>query len=338
MHAGVAILPGIDPVAVSMLQSLTVVTTADLLRANTGRVLAAVAGIDQAILRRWIGFAELLDVEEITPAIASAAQASGAESLDTFVSRPLATLRSIAANAAASVSDDALIGLVRDALCVSLGSVLNGTLIHASGAPAAGIPIAAAGRRMTTDAHGRFRMVALAPNPLSVVAFPAPGRVKRFDRVRVAHYSAREGQILKLPARLSRSRTLSQLRGESLPPLGSAPISARVQTTAPQSHDVLQVVERMASGDWRLVSRYLDFADDRFVARIYRIAPAELPSGIAIGDEVSGGPGAYLPVKLCKAGRELRARLIAARTAAASPGPITEPAIRAILARINRRR
>jgi len=337
VHTTVDQLPGASAAAVSALRALTVFGTADLLRANPARMLATVPGLDRVILRRWVGYAQLLDVEDLTPALASAALAARIESLDTFATRPLATLRAIAAAAGAQLDDDALIALVRGALAVSLGHALNGTVLDSAGVPAVGVTVAAAGRRVDTDDRGRFRLVALGPEPLTVSIFPAPGRVKRFDRVRSVPHSAREGRTFKLPARPARIRSLSQLRGEALPALGSAPLRARVQTAPPVAHDVLQVVERLAGGDWRLVSRYLDFADDVFVARVYRIPPSQLPADIAIGDEVSGGPGAWRRVTLCKGGRELRALLVATRGTSAS-GPVTEAAVRARIARLNPRR
>jgi hypothetical protein len=79
---------------------------------------------------------------------------------------------------------------------------------------------------------------------------------------------------------------LSELAGQQLPALSGAQIRTQAQDGAPSPRDILRVVEVLASGDVRVVSRLFDYVGGGFVVRSYRFKRSDLPTVIEIGDHL----------------------------------------------------
>jgi hypothetical protein len=94
------------------------------------------------------------------------------------------------------------------------------------------------------------------------------------------------------------STVLSELAGDVVPRLGSAPFTLRVQSAAPARNDLLAVNERLEGGAVRAVSRLFDFDGTYHVVRVYRLAPSKIRGRAKVGDHLRYVDGKWKPVDL----------------------------------------
>jgi hypothetical protein len=317
-----------DPIDIGMLEGMTAPfentlrtlsfhTTADLLRANRRAVVAAVPDLTVEQLRSWQVFAQILEVNGVTPAICSAALAAGIGSLDEFASRSLTQLRQIVATLPADTgvlpTDDELVAWLKDVVHLKHSGVINGTIVDADGTPVEGVLARCDRIEATTDPRGRFRLTRVRLGlPLTLVLSHPQFGTKTMQEVRAYPLQAIQGTRIAFSRRRTPPRRLSALHGDRLPALGSAPIRVRVQPDAPAPHDILRIVGHYANNDARAVSRFLDFVEDAFVARVYRIPLADLPAGAQVQDDLRYEGGAWVRTQVSAREIERMQRLAAA--------------------------
>jgi len=323
-------LPGMTAEIAAALRAEGFETVADIVRGNPDALARQIPGLDAAAFRGWMSIGRLMEVEGVRPAFALALMAAGIDSLDELASRPLARLRTIADTAAddgPGFDDDALVRIIRDATRIACLGVLNGTLVDCAGAPVAAASIACHGMRVPTDAHGRFRLVRLAlGQPLTLTARSASGHEKLWVNLRASPPGAFTGVTIRLPRRPRRPRRLSQLAGDRLPEIGSAAVRSRVEEAPPSADDVLRLLDPYANGDWRAVSRFLDFEGGGFMMRVYRLTAADLPAEAAALDDLVWRSGAWTRARICAEGmaRRIEARRRLRRW---KPEPLGEAAL-----------
>jgi hypothetical protein len=289
-------LSGVGPALSARLNELGLFTTDDLLRTERGRLAALVDGASIPQIRRWQAISGLLQIDGITVPLAEAIYAQGIETLDELGLRSLSTLRDAletvhAAGAVASVpSDDELVTWMKDATVLRLSGTLNGTVTGAKDKPLAGVAVSCMAKHAETDARGRFRLTRLPLGRALAVHLEHPDyNAKTFETRQIAPAGVLVGARFRLTKRKANApapRPLSELQGDVLPALSGAPIGLRVQTDPPSQRDVLRLVERMANGDARLVSRLLDYAAGVFTVREYRFKAASVPSGAKVRDHL----------------------------------------------------
>jgi hypothetical protein len=200
-----------------------------------------------------------------------------------------------------SPSDDEVVTWVSDAVRLQHTGTLNGTAIGPDKAPVAGVTVACMEERTESDARGRFRLrrlplgrsllVRLEHDDYKTKAQPrkaAPPGVMRGEQFRLA----------RKPAHAPPERALSELQGDRLPALGSAPIRTRAQTSAPREDDLLCITEFLDGGDARVVSRLFDYDGGVFVVRSYRLKRSELPTGAKLRDHLRFRAGRWEAVEI----------------------------------------
>ena len=283
----IAVLRGMTPAWEGGLRTLGFHTSADLLRANRGALVAALPALPLSQLRQWQAWAQLLEIDGATPEICDALANAGIGSLDELASRKLSQLQAIVTGAGLALTDDSLAEILQDAIRLKCLGVLNVNVADADGNPLAGAMASCEGQQATSDARGRLRFVRVRLGvPLTMeLTHPLLG-AKVARALRAAPLTALQGVTIAFPRRRAASRPLSALRGDNLPPLGSAPISTAAQTRPPGHTDVLRLIDRYANGDARMASRFFDYADGRFIVRTYRVPQAALPAGLQEGDDM----------------------------------------------------
>ncbi len=231
----------------------------------------------------WQAFAELAEIRDITPEAVTAFRAAGADGLSEFARWPLS--RALAAFPSGPA--DEVAGWQRHAERLLHTGVLNGTVRLKNGTPVSDAEITLGGQKTTTDPRGRFRVVGLAlDRRLALTIHHTALGHKLVLGVRPTRSSAVTGSSYTLVGRKQAPKKLSSMKGDRLPPLGSAPVATRAETGAPDPADILMVINRYANGDARAASRFLDFEAGRFLRRTYRIAENALPVGLQDGDDI----------------------------------------------------
>lgn len=313
----IGVLDGMTPPLANALRALSFHTTADILRANRRAVAAAVPGLTVEQLRSWQVFAQILEVNGMTPAICNAAVSAGISSLDEFASRSLTQLRLIVASVppgGVMPTDDDLVECLKDAVRLQSGGVINGTVVDKDGIPVEGVLARCDTIKATTDPRGRFRQtrLRLGAQLTLVLEHPQFG-VKTIRDVSAVRLLALQGSRFAFSSRRTKPGALSALRGDRLPPLGSAPIRVDAQTGLPAPNDILRIVSRYANNDVRAASRFLDFVEGAFVVRTYRIPLADLPVGVQSEDDLLREDGPWVRTKVSARQIARRQRLIAAK-------------------------
>lgn len=302
-------IPGVSPAEASALAVLGLATSADLLNTNRAELVRQMPGLTLAKVIEWQAFSELAEIGEIAPAAAAALRAAGADGVSEFASWTLTRARA----ALPQESDEQIVAWQKDALRLSLLGVINGTICLANGNPVEAAEVTIDGRTVSTNVHGRFRMAYLALDRSFTVTVHHPNYGhKRTTGVRASRTAALVGVRFTLPGRPQVAKALSELVGDALPPVGSAPIATKAITGAPDPLDILLVVDRYPNGDARVASRFLDFADGRFVRRTYRIPVADLPPGLRDGDDLKRTATGWMRTRIpaCKIAREVRVRAV----------------------------
>jgi hypothetical protein len=276
-------IPGISAAEVADLAALSLHTTSDLLRTDRAALARRLPGLTLDRVKGWQAFAELCEIRDITADAAAAIRAAGADGVEEFAGWTLARARQVLAG----TGDETILDWMKDALRLTQTGVLNGTVRLKDGTPVEGAAVTVAGRAAATDARGRFRVTRLPLDRKATVTIHHSELGWKLVRsVPVARSSALVGQSFVLSGRPARPKVLSELRGDRLPPLGGAPIAARVEPGAPDPTDILMVIDRYANGDARAASRFLDFEEGRFLRRVYRIPAADLPAGLQDRDDL----------------------------------------------------
>lgn len=287
--AAIADIPGISLAQRDALAALGLHTTDDLLRTERHALVRRVPGLTLKDVLRWQSVAALVQVDGLPVTDAAALTDAGVGSLDELASWPPTRVQA----ALPQVDADTAAGWSVDAMRLTHTGVVNGNVRLRDGTPVEGAAVRVYGQSLTTDGRGRFRATRL---PLDValtidVHHPDLG-FRRVRRVSVVRAGALVATDVQLAGRRQNPSVLSELRGDALPPLGSAPLTTRVVDGGPDPHDVLVVISTDASGTYRAASRFLDFADGRFVRRIYRIAAARISAIPQRGDDlVTDGTG-----------------------------------------------
>lgn len=332
-----SVLPGITPALRESLNAVGLHATSDLLRTNPPGLTARLPVVTVAQLRVWVTICRFVEIDGVTPAMAISLQAAGIDTLAELSKRTLAQLRAALSPLPAIPDDEALVRLLLEARRFDLTGVVNGTVVGSSGAPIAGAAVAGGGEAAVTDARGRFRLVGLRLGRPVAVTITNPGKaVRTFPSVAVHPSAALVGRSFRLPARSSAPTRLSALRGDTLPALGSAPVTTAAQSGAPTSDDLLVVVGFHANGDARAASLFLDFADGRFVVRTYRLPAAALPAGTATKHRLAPSAGGFVRARASarRVARQTRIRGIVKGVAgrAASPALVDKIAPRLLAA------
>lgn len=301
-------LSGVGPVLSARLNELGLFTTDDLLRTERRRLAALVDGASVPQIRRWQAISGLLQLDGMTVTLAESIYARGIETLDELGRRSLSNLRGEfealrAADTIASIpADDELVTWMKGAIVLRLSGTLNGTVTGAKDAPLAGVTASCMGKHAETDARGRFRLTRLPLGRTLAVHLEHPDHnAKTFQTRQIAPPGVLVGAQFRLTKRSPNAaapRPLSELEGDTLPPLSGAPVRLRVQTDAPSQRDVLRVVERLENGDTRLVSRLLDFAAGVFTVREYRFKSAMMPAAARVSDHLRFVDGKWRVVEV----------------------------------------
>jgi hypothetical protein len=279
----ISTIPGVTAAEAAAMAALTLHKADDLLRIDRARLLARMPGLTRERVAGWQAFAELMHLDGIAPAEAASLRAAGADGLSEFAGWALARQRAVLPG----VPEDKLLAWVRDAVRLDHTGVLNGNVRLRDGTPVEGAEARVGGDTYRTDARGRFRALRLALDRKATVSIHHPDfGHKLAQNVPVHRSGALVGQTFVLPGRAQAPKILTELKGDKLPALGSAPIATKVIAGAPDPSDILMAIDRYAGGDLRAASRFLDFAEGRFVRRVYRIPEADLPAGLRNGDDI----------------------------------------------------
>jgi hypothetical protein len=279
----IAEIAGVDQSTLDALTALGLETTDDLLRTNRAVLSSKLPNRPLTEIMGWQAVAELLQLEGLSPAQAQALRAAGADSLSEFADWTLAKVKT----ALPSLSDEEVVALLKEAVRLKYTGVLNGNVRLKDGTPVAGAEVKVWGQTHVSDRNGRFRAIGLTlDRKLTVEVTHSTMGAKRAQNVSVGRASALVGQTIVLSGRPGVLKPLSELRGDKLPSTGSAPMTSRVLTDSPDLADILMVISTYRNGDMQVASRYLDFVDCKFVRRCYRMAVADLPIALQVGDDI----------------------------------------------------
>lgn len=295
-YIDVSDLSGVGPTVARRMNEFGVFTTGDLLRVERRRLAEKVKAVSLAQVRRWQAIAELLEVKGVTLPVAEGLHAAGVETLDELAGRPLSELRALLETmrlqgvVEALPSDDDLVAWMKDALLLRHTGTLNGTVIGAARSPAVGVAVFCMGQRAESDPRGRFRLRRLPLGRQLLVYLEHPAyAAKTVKTGPVAPAGVLVGERFRLARKrvgMPTPRLRSELEGDKLPALSGAPVSMRAQDGAPSPRDFLRVVELLASGDVRVISRLFDYDGARFLVRSYRFKHGDLPPVIEVGDHL----------------------------------------------------
>lgn len=301
-------IQGIGPVLEAKMNALGLFTSGDLLRSDRRRLAEELVGTSVEQIRAWQSVSELLELDEITLAIAQAFHDQGVESLDEMGRMNLTRLRTVVAAIRAngtigtSVTDDQAIEWSRDAILLRHTGTLNGTVTGRSAVPVADAEVSCMGIRTSTDARGRFRIRRLPLGSQVLVHFEHEAYTsKSVSTKRVAMPNVLLGATFRLTEKRTpsaKSTLLSELEGDQLPRIRGAAVTTKAQTTLPSQHDLLRVVEVDQQGQIQLASRLLNYENGRFVVRTYRMANATVEGRVVKGTHLRYVSGRWQAVEM----------------------------------------
>jgi hypothetical protein len=313
-------LKGIGPALAVRLNELGVFTSSDLLRIERRGLADSIEGASLADVRRWQAVSQLLEIDGISLQLAELLFERQVEALDEFSNKRLSEVRSLFQAARAEdlidtiPADDDIAAWQKDAIRLLRGGVLNGTALGRGGAPLQQVQIRCDGREAVSDARGRFRITRLRLGvPLMVSLSHANYAALSKLTARIVPLGAVVGERFRLQGQPAQERVLSELRGDVLPPLGSAPVGIQAQATAPEPGDVLQVFEFYANGDAKAASRFLSYGAGRFTVTSYRIPTAALPNACRLGDDLVQDAGRWKRTRVTPKDIARRRRLLTER-------------------------
>jgi hypothetical protein len=276
-------LPGVSRAVAADLDALGLTTTSDLLRMNPAGLMHRRPALKGPKVMRWVLYAHLLEIDGMTLDVARSLVDGGISGLDELHGATLSRLQAMVPSAPA----DDVVDWMRDALRLTLSGVVNGTVTLRDGTPVDRASVTVGGISAETDRHGRFRVVRLRLGRRVTVTILHPTLGYRMFRgVSVHPRASVVGRTFTLSGRPQRPKVLSELRGDRLPPIGTASMTTRVVQGVPDHTDILVLLDRYANGDGRCASRFLDFDEGRFVRRVYRIAKAQMTARAKPGTDL----------------------------------------------------
>lgn len=280
-------LHGVSRAVAADLDALGLSTTSDLLRMNPAGLMHRRPALKGPKVMRWVLYANLLEINGMALDVAHSLVDGGISGLDELHGATLSRLQAIVP----SVPADDVVEWMHDALRLTLTGVVNGTVTLRDGTPVERAGVTVGGISAETDRHGRFRVVRLRlGQPVTVTILHPTLGYRMIRSVTVNPRASLVGHTFTLSGRPQRPKALSELRGDRLPPIGTASMTTRVLQGVPDRTDILVLLDRYANGDGRCASRFLDFDEGRFVRRIYRIAKAQMTARAKPGtDLVAGG-------------------------------------------------
>lgn len=266
-------------------------TVGDLLRVTVRQVHDAVrAHASPQEARAWCQMAAFLQINGMTPAWARALQGAGLAGVSDLQYRGLPDLREIFATAdegpaSPAPTDAQLFEIVKDATVIANTGAVNGTVVGEGGLPIPEATVQLGKTRTATDARGRFRVMRIALWTRSTAFISHPEyRSGLFPLERVEPSVSVHARAFELHPRPrgvpAEPEVLMEVRGDRLPPVGDAPVSAREVGRADLlERDILTVVERSADGGRvKLVSKLLIWEDGRFRVPYCWFEVADVPT------------------------------------------------------------
>lgn len=301
-------LAGVSKKLAAEFKAAGLYTSEDLLRAERQRLALEVSGTSIQQIRNWQAIAGLLEINGLKLQLAEGLHANGVETLNELANKSLSSLRALIDKmhsdglAFNKPSDDELVVWIKDAVLLNQTGTINGTIVGTKGGPIGGVLVECMGRKAQSDARGRFRLRRLPLGRHLLVHFTHP---KYLEKSVEAQHAAPPGVLAGESFKLTRRKlgevtpnVLTELHGDELPPLGSAPIVSRVQTGAPSSSDMLQVVELPKNGGVRAISRLFDFDGKTFIVRTYRISTAKISGRADVGVHLLFKSGKWHPANV----------------------------------------
>lgn len=333
----VADIPGASPAQASAMAAVGVHLSSDLLRSDRQALVRAVAGISLEGVRAWQGFARLLECAGTTPGIVQALLAADINTPAEVAGARLSRLTAALAGVVPALDPDATVRLMLGARTLDLTGVVNGTVVTSGGRVLARATVNGGGKTGVSDPRGRFRLTGLPLGMTLTLTMSHPDkREKTFPGVKAYPFAALIGRSFRLTGRSAPALRLSALAGDVLPAPGTAPITTEVQTGAPPAGDVLRLVSLDGNGDERVASMFLDFAQGRFIVRLYRLPMAALPAGIVLKDWLEpDSRGIWTKARASRRRFRRMQRLAAVKRAHAGPPPgrpIMDAAVAKVLA------
>jgi hypothetical protein len=281
--ADIGSIPGIKTGELRAFAEANLSTTDDLLRIECSNLVRHFPAISLKRAVAWQSLAELLQLDGLDIEQATALQAEGANGLSEINAWPLARWKT----ALPRTNNEILLNWIKDAVRLTHTGVLNGNVRLKDGTPVESAEVTVAGITATTDVNGRFRVTRLALDRKVTVTVHHPTLGYRLTKgVPVSRATALIGQTFTLAGRKQSPKRLSVLTGDTLPPIGSAPIVVVSTPGLPDTADILRLINRYSNGDARAASQFFDFDGGRFVCRTYRIKVADLPAKAKDGDHL----------------------------------------------------
>lgn len=291
-------VPGMSSVQAQGLNANRIFTTSDLLRNKRATIVSA-SGASLAAVRKWQSFSALLEIEGLTPALVETLMAAGVDGIDEYAKKPLATLRTVLAAATPALDDEAILKTLLDARKLQFTGVLNGLVVTTNDVPLENATVQCGGETALSDARGRFRMVGLRLGIAHTLTIShAAKKQKIFKTVQVLPPGSVFAQKFKLTGKPAATTRLSLLKGDVLPPFGTAPMSMEQRSEPLSPADRYVFSERYANGDAKVGSLFVDFDNGKFIVRTYRVKKADLPAGAQIGDRMLLENGALTVKKI----------------------------------------
>lgn len=313
----IAAVPGVGAAEAAALAALGLHTTEDLLRTERGALVRRVPNLALIAVKGWQSVAELAQLRDLPLEDAARLHAAGFDGVAEVAGASVARLRA----ALPHLDEEALLDLARDAVRLRHTGVVNGNVRLRDGTPVEGARAVVYGTEAVSDARGRFRVIRLPLDRAVVVTVHhASLGYRTWRAVPVVRPGALEGRTFELAGRRQVARVLSERRGDRLPPLAGSVVVTRAGSDAPGPEDVLAVLERRADGV-RVVSRFLDFEDGRFVRRTHTLPADAVPASASTGSTLAwsrSGPG-WAVVRMTATDLRRRVRLARARRSLGSP-------------------
>jgi hypothetical protein len=347
-RAPVSEIEGIGPAASALLAEVGIFAVFDLLRADAGRIHAAVSDLaSPAEARGWRQMAVLLQVRDVTPQWAEALVGAGVKTLAILCDKKLDELEAVFAEqrSAGRIPDVPSVVQIaemsKDAASLEAAGALTGTVRDHRGDAVADALVRVGGRQARTDARGRFRVTRLrlgSPYETRIEHSDFTTLSERVDVVpSVGTIHVRSFTLQRRVGEPAGDRAVSTLRGDALPPMAGQPIVAReIERDELEELDVLRLILLYANGtEAKLVSRLPAYENGEFVLRWLRVALSELPPDPSLREHLWYRGGRFTRMRMSPA--KLRAYLEFLRHKRARPAavPGTEPGQAALDARLS---
>ena len=305
-------LEGIGPRLAADLKRLGIHTIGDLLRAEPGRLRAALrTRRSLEDVRSWYHMASFLQIRTMTTQWAEALYRSRVYTPRDLFARDLPALRNLFAKARRDgmipgVPDPATIAdMMKEAAELVFTGAVNGTVLDQAGKPVEGADVRIGREHEVTDKRGRFRVAGIPLSANSTLAISHP-RIRPVSfRLRAVEPSSSTSSKTFLVRRLAKGarppkRLLLESRGDVLPPIGDARVGQReVERDELQVSDIFALTELSADKKrGKLSSKLLAYEDGEFWVRYVWVPLSELKRGAKSGDTFVLREGAFEPIAM----------------------------------------